>query len=406
MLESLYVDNFKSLVEFHISFPEKLTVLIGSNSVGKSTVLQAVDLLPYFANARLHDYLGKHNWKPNELRSKLYPSSKRNIVFKAGVCKEQETQLSWEFILTVRKDELVCTHERVIDKNRNNQVIMSRDNKILRWFDFSKQKYELFPEIQLSGSMLSLIDTSSHDFIERFPQLCLLKRFISGIKSFELLSPEHMKKSSRYDATDLGIGGERLASFLHNLSQSEKDKINEKLKECYSSFDGLVTRKRQYGYVQLNMREQFGGTEPYEIKANYVSDGLLRIIAIISLGALDETYTGLLLDEIEDGINPNLAAELIEYLITISKSNHEKQVFVTTHSPVMLNYFDPNSIVFLWRDEKGKVWSQSMFKSQELAEHLEYMNPGEVWLNIEQSELERSLRKTLESRQESETHDA
>ncbi|WP_396954141.1 AAA family ATPase [Neobacillus niacini] len=66
----LFIDNFKSLQNFKIQFLNKLTVLIGTNSVGKSTVLQTRDLLLYFGVGELKDYLKKHNWKATELKFK------------------------------------------------------------------------------------------------------------------------------------------------------------------------------------------------------------------------------------------------------------------------------------------------------------------------------------------------
>ncbi|CAM4350232.1 AAA family ATPase [Paenibacillus alkaliterrae] len=59
MITSLFIDNFKSLQNFTINFSNRLTVLIGTNSVGKSTVLQAIDLLSYFGTGNLKEYSSK-----------------------------------------------------------------------------------------------------------------------------------------------------------------------------------------------------------------------------------------------------------------------------------------------------------------------------------------------------------
>ncbi|WP_410512597.1 AAA family ATPase [Paenibacillus sp. BR2-3] len=390
MLTSLYIDNFKSLQNFRINFPNRLTVLIGTNSVGKSTVLQAIDLLSYFGIGKVNEYLVKHNWKASELRSKLYHASKRNMNFTASFQIGDYT-LNWEFTLVSKKDELTCTREKITSLP-DNKTILNRDSKNFEWLNFEKGIYEKFPEIQLSGSMLSLIDPLND--LDRFPHLTALKTFIMGIKSFELLSPDFMRKTSRYDTNDIGIGGERLGSFLHNLSLEKKELINMKLKDYYPYLDKIFTQKKQYGYVHLNINEKFDSADSYSVNSNYVSDGLLRIIAIVSLAALDKEHKVLLLDEIEDGINPNLAAELVNYLTEIGEE-FQKQIVVTTHSPVMLNYFDPDSILFLWRKANGIVRSQQMFRSPELSRQLEYMNPGEVWLNFDQTEIEEALNKTL-----------
>ena len=204
-----------------------------------------------------------------------------------------------------------------------------------------------------------------------------------------MLSPDKMKKTSRYGVTDFGMGGERLAAFIHGLSLEDKTIIVRKLKRYYPAVQRIVTSKKKYGHVSLKMDEEFDNNENLTINANYISDGLLRIIAIVSLRGLNHHYTVLLLDEIEDGINPSLAAELTQDL-----KETAKQVFVTTHSPIMLNYFDEESIIFLWRQDDGKVRAEKMFNNEKMRDHLKYMNPGEVWLNMEPQEIQELLKKS------------
>ncbi|MET1250184.1 ATP-binding protein [Sporolactobacillus sp. STCC-11] len=396
VLTNLYIDNFKAFNRFKIHFKQYLTVLIGTNAVGKSSVLQAIDLLYYFATNNLDGYLSKHNWKASELKGKS-SRSKRNINFSVHF-RVDNHELEWSFTLVARKDELICMKERVLE-TKTNAVLLLKDTKNMRWFDSAKGDFQEFPEIQLKGSMLSLIGSSQEEFVHRFPQLSSLKKNVLSIKSFESLSPEHMRKTSRYDANDLGLGGERLGAFLHTLPNEKKSLINKKLKNYYPYFEAINTKKRQYGHVQLNIGEKLPNISAYNVNANYISDGLLRIIALVSLEALDDDHRILLLDEIEDGINPNLAAELVDNLRRIGKN---KQIIVTTHSPVILNYFDKESIVFLWRDREGRVKSQNMFESPKLSEELKFMNAGEIWLNFDPEEIEDALEKTLD---DGEDHD-
>ena len=46
MFRKLKVDNFKSLVDFSVEFTP-MSVIIGNNATGKSSVLQAIDFLYY-----------------------------------------------------------------------------------------------------------------------------------------------------------------------------------------------------------------------------------------------------------------------------------------------------------------------------------------------------------------------
>ncbi len=114
------------------------------------------------------------------------------------------------------------------------------------------------------------------------------------------------------------------------------------------------------------------------------------MIAIVALAEVDKKSGLILLDEIEDGINPYLAAQLAADLKEVSELN-QRQVIVTTHSSVLLDYFPAESIVFLWRNKRGTVRSRNLFDSEELKASLEYMHPGEAWINMSEEEIIRKL---------------
>ena len=61
MLKRLEVKHFKSLDDFAIDF-EPFTVLIGQNASGKSSVLQALDLLGAFLKGDVNHYLKELGW--------------------------------------------------------------------------------------------------------------------------------------------------------------------------------------------------------------------------------------------------------------------------------------------------------------------------------------------------------
>ena len=82
--------------------------------------------------------------------------------------------------------------------------------------------------------------------------------------------------------------------------------------------------------IQLEIKEAFNGHQ-IATEARHVSDGMLRLIAI--LAELQSDHRFVLFDEIENGINPELVEFVIDSLTTTSK-----QVLVTTHSPMIVSF--------------------------------------------------------------------
>ncbi|MDR3147048.1 MAG: AAA family ATPase, partial [Treponema sp.] len=80
MLKKLIIRNFKAIQDMTIEFTP-LTVLIGGNGCGKSTVLQALDFLRSIATRDIAEYLRERGWAFEELKSKLIDEKDRPVEF-------------------------------------------------------------------------------------------------------------------------------------------------------------------------------------------------------------------------------------------------------------------------------------------------------------------------------------
>jgi predicted ATPase len=167
-----------------------------------------------------------------------------------------------------------------------------------------------------------------------------------------------------------------------------------------------TTTEGQLGWVEMYLVESWG--KKIKIKKRYISDGLLRIIAFSSIltswdkeaiqeNSILETNDSkgfIMLDEVEDGINPTLAEKLIGQFKYLSKELGH-QVLITSHSPVMLNFVDESDILFMWRDSNGAIRAKPLFQATELKEALDFLGPGEVWLNYPKENIIEMLEKDM-----------
>jgi len=84
-----------------------------------------------------------------------------------------------------------------------------------------------------------------------------------------------------------------------------------------------------------------------------------------------------LLDEIEDGIEPHILPRLIERIVSDSSA----QFVMTSHSPLLINFFESESVTLVTRDQDGRSRFTAVNDLDVIRQGLEYLGPGEIWAN-------------------------
>ena len=384
MLKKLRIKNFKGIKDLTIRFTP-LTMLIGENSCGKSTVLQALDFLCNVATRDVDEYLKDRGWSFDEIKSQF--ASKSDYVEFVAVFEIDGESIIWQFAINEQNDSWDI--EEQISSEKANTYYLS--------FGMSAEDYPInFSEFNMASSALKLLAVEGqltlYECEEKYsPYLYSLKKFLVNSNSFELLSPHRMlSHQSRGKVKDMGKGGEKLSAYIHAMSSSKKSLLSKTVSEFIGYDVKISTSMKVHGWVEMFIEEKWAGST-VKIKKKYISEGLLRIIAfaviVIDLKPTFQEYKELVMfDEIEDGINPNLAEKLIKSFKKTT-CDSKKQIIVTSHSPVMVNYLEPEEVVYMWREETGKIRAKSLFSTVGMQETLDCFNPGEVWLNYSKAEI-------------------
>lgn len=368
-LKSFAIDNFKSLVGFEMTL-EDFTCLIGLNGAGKSTILQALDFLSQQIKGDISGWLKSRDWKPVDLKSKLSKAS--NINFSV-VCEVSGERAIWK--ASFNRTSLRCTEEtweigdsfvqvedgrfKVFDFNRDGG--MHTANAGVVSFEYEGSFLSAFKE--------SLLPTGFGAF----------KRFLSGITSLDALSPQYLRKQARGSEGSLGFAGEKLSAFLHQMAPEQLDALYKMLKKNYPKLQSIEIKTLQAGWKSLSIQEAYGGGV-ISTQAKHINDGMLRMMAILA-----ETLSAhgfILFDEVENGINPELIEFLLDYLVGVPR-----QVMVTTHSPMILNYLNDDVAVpgvqLIYKTDKGETRAKHFFSIPSIAEKLTVMGPGEVFVDTD-----------------------
>lgn len=358
-LVNIKANNFKSLVDFSLPF-SKFNCLVGLNGSGKSTVLQFIDFLSQQVSGDIDEWLKSRQWSARDLNSTLTKQS--NITFFVELSIEGK-RVTWE--ASFNRSDLYCTSEKVTWGEK--LLLNVADGR----FSLPTKDINHSPiAFDYQGSILSILKK------KQLPnKLIQLKDFFTDLNALDMLSPEILRDQHASGKT-LGAGGKMLSSFISNMSKEEKSNLVSTLQGLYPQLikvDAIV--QKSIGTVKLEIEEQFG-EKTIKTEARHINDGLLRFMAIFA--QLTKKQSALLLDEIENGVNPELIEKLVDSLVAANT-----QVIVTTHSPMILNYMEDEvaktGVVYLYKNKAGATQAIRLFDIPSMQRKLKFMGPGEAY---------------------------
>ncbi len=350
--------------------------MIGLNSSGKSTLLQFIDFISAQMRGDITGWLENRSWEATKLESKVV--NENNILIALGFYYNEKLYVwSLRFDTNLKKAiyeqiELVInavdiTKNKIIFQVKNSKFMIDKDGKI--------KEGDIIQEYE--GSFLAKLKP------ELLPNVIVeFREYLQNIYSLDLLSPRELRKESK-ESPILGLSGENLSGFLHTFDEKQKENILNNLQKCYPNIVDYSVEPTANGYYRLEVTEKFKD-KIITNEAKYLNDGVLRLIAIFA--QLETKQSFLLFDEIENGINSELIETLMDILIA---SKH--QIIVTTHSPMILNYIDDEvakeTVKYIYKTKEGLTQSIPFFEIPSMAEKLEYMGAGEVYVDTNLEEL-------------------
>jgi predicted ATPase len=386
-LRRLTIENYKALGHVDIQFDDKLLFLIGVNGAGKSSILQALSLVRYFAKGSTSAFFRDRGWKSLDARPKTSSVSplraaanrdgtRRLPARSLGIALALEhfgNTVLWSFRWDYRSEQAVEENVWVSGpQDRMPRKILSFPTTV--GDEGPLAALSILGRLNLPGSVLSLVRSDTLGASQRDTMLLReLRAWADGITSLELLNPSTMRNQLRGEGSDIGQQGGRLTSFLAALSSEAKDRVVRRMSHFYPIRDLDTTRKRT-GWIDMRIAESFKLIG--RIDVSHMSDGFLRILALCSIPEFEDDSL-VLIDEVEDGIEPHILPQLIERVAAEAPS----QLVMTSHSPLLVNYFEQRQIYLLARDRSGHTVGASAASLPLFQEAEGYLGTGEIWAN-------------------------
>ena len=131
-----------------------------------------------------------------------------------------------------------------------------------------------------------------------------------------------------------------------------------------------------------------------DVPAQQASDGAILFLGVLALAHLPEPPPLLLIEEPENGIYPKRLEEvvrLLKQLVLRSDGDPFPQIILSTHSPYVLSFFEPDEVTFLSRipgKPDAPVRARPLSSAPRIHERMgNEFYLGELWYNLNEEEL-------------------
>ena len=374
-LTHLKVRNYRSLAEVSLDLGS-INVLFGPNGSGKSTLLDTIWFFRDCAIRGVEEASSERSHGIGILWDGAEDGSRISLTL-----SDKDVEYTLSFGLSSGRIEPYAG-ERLFSISRNTDLIsrsIGSDNASL--FNAAMHQSAIFalrePE-KLSLSRYLDFDAQNND-ARALDHLLHCVRFYHT-RSFFLYRLRQSGSDSSYHVR-LSDRGENAWSVLRNLHDKRKvderfDTIMGFMREGIPAFDELVLEQTGPTSVYASIMEK-GRRSP--IQASGVSDGhlqmLLLLTALFSEGKQDAVV---LFDEPEISLHPWAIAVLAK-AVKHAAAEWNKQVFLATHSPVLVGQFEAEDILAM--EIQGKSCQPRRLSTMtEIEDLLEQYDAGALYM--------------------------
>ncbi len=349
MLKRVHIAGVKSLLDVTVDL-ERFTVLVGPNGCGKSTLLDMMELCCVAATSNLET-------------TKVF-GSLADALDREGVAELRTSGRDLPMELSASDSDA-----------RQLRVSIPPSPPAL-WY----QKATV--EGLTSGESVTLSFTSKPDEFQSFQ--AFLGRAFDWAAQRLALSPAAVALPSPVGLETLDPSGYGLSTILKDLAGNDTSAflaLQADLRHVVPQFRELKFGKSQdenrRPLVTLDLVMQQG-----RIPADRASDGTLLALALLTATHNPDMPWLILMDDLDHGLHLSAQIALVEAIRRVMERRPNLQVVCTSHSPVLLDSFQPSEVRVMALDADGYTRVRSLAEHPPLDGWREGMSTGELWANL------------------------
>ncbi len=350
MIHNIKIENFRAFKNIQVKRLNKVNLIVGKNSSGKSCFLEALQV--YFSKANplvLHKLVSSRSefWKESQFDINLALSKQESAfrhLFWGYHFPDNDTGAIKIGSLIDDNQTIKITHRLyetlIYDSGRKQQVPIP-ESEIGKLDLYSDVDFALELEIdQKKQFLMSLSDDSKNNRIQS----------VSNSANLNIVSTD-------------GLSEDEISTYWDNINLTD---LEDEVVKCLQLIDGNIKKLALVNYTpnKLNGSEptikripiiSYSNNERLPLKS--MGDGVLRLFHII-LALVNAKDGYLLIDEIDNGLHWSVHPQLWEIIFKLA-DRLNIQVFASSHNKDAVSAFEkiwdknPNLGSFVRMERKG-----------------------------------------------------
>ncbi len=366
MIERVHFQNFKALRDLTILL-DRFTVLVGPNASGKTSVLEG---LAYIHRCRAHP---TEPWWPFQKVGDLsvlcshggpdsfgiycegaWGQDRLTINLVVELLGDDERE-SWHWWLEARHGAEVMRLPQAREPGARESAVLDAAIPRIDFLRLDAAKLAepaysdaLVPEIGPDGAGLAAV---------------LAEMLISRAEDFRRVE-------------------RALAAVVPSVERIRLERAPvRRLEQHRISIDGTSTTstiEREY----VGHRVVFDMRGAPNLPAHAASEGTLITLGLLT-AVINRTGPHLvLIDDLERAVHPRALIDLVAQLRTLLDLFPDLQIIATSHSPYLIDRFEPREVRMMMMDERGSALCARIDEHPEFERWKEFVAPGEIWSMI------------------------
>jgi len=379
-IERIKIKNYKALQNIEISDISPMTVIVGKNGVGKSTFFDVFGFLRDCLNTNVKNALDKRGG------------------FKEVVSREKnDEELSFEIKFRSGKSEPLVTYELGISNSTGKPIVAKeilsfrrgQHGALWRMLDFKdgsgtavEGNPASYDEVKSARRETQKLESPDILAIKglgqfaQFPAIAQFRKMIEGwtVSDFRISSAANLQDN--ISSEHLSATGENLSQVAKYMHENHEETFKKILSKMSARIPGVTNVQAESTIDdRLVLRFKDGAfKDPFLSK--YASDGTMKMFAYLILLSDPSPSPLLCIEEPEN----QLYLEVLDVLADeFREYSSNGQIFISTHSPDLLNAVNLNEVV-VFEKSHGYTTAKRPSESVDIKTMVEYGDKlGWLW---------------------------